>query len=102
VCILVLLLHVLLAVPNQQRQVQDQREPVSIDEEEDSQETMYGSFGDDVGVEAVTEIDRVDVVAVAELACACQNVFLDPTRRNSRHVGGLEARGELTIPSRCT
>jgi hypothetical protein len=29
---------------------------------------MYGGFGDDVGVEAVTEVDGVDVVAGAKLA----------------------------------
>jgi hypothetical protein len=29
-------------------------------------------FGDDVGVQAVTEIDGVDVVAGAKLACADQ------------------------------
>jgi hypothetical protein len=27
-----------------------------------------GSFGDDVGVEAVAEVDRVDVIAGAKLA----------------------------------
>jgi hypothetical protein len=29
-----------------------------------------GGFGDDVGVQAVAEIDRVDVVTGAKLACA--------------------------------
>lgn len=33
---------------------------------------MDSGFGDDVGVQAVTEIDRVDVVAGAKLACADQ------------------------------
>lgn len=31
---------------------------------------MDGGFGDDVGVEAVAKINRVDVVAGAKLACA--------------------------------
>jgi hypothetical protein len=59
-----LLLHVLLAVPCQQGQIQNQRDPVSVDQEEESQESVYGSFGDDVGVETVAKIDWVDVVAV--------------------------------------
>jgi hypothetical protein len=32
---------------------------------------VNGGFGDDVGVEAVTQVDGVDVVAGAKLACAC-------------------------------
>jgi hypothetical protein len=63
-----LFLHILLCVPGQQRQVQDERHPVTIDQKQNSQESVYGSFGDDVGVEAVTEIDRVDVIAAAKLA----------------------------------
>jgi hypothetical protein len=31
---------------------------------------MDGGFGDDVGVEAVAEVDGVDVVTGAKLACA--------------------------------
>jgi hypothetical protein len=30
---------------------------------------VYGSFGDNVGVEAVAKIDRVDVVTASKLAC---------------------------------
>lgn len=62
-------LHILLAVPSQERQVQDQCHPVSIDEEKEGQERVYGSFGDNVGVEAVAKIDRVDVVTASKLAC---------------------------------
>jgi hypothetical protein len=61
------MLHILLSVPSQKWQVQNERHPISVDEEEDSQEGVYGSFRDDVGVEAVAQIDRVDVVAVARL-----------------------------------
>lgn len=56
--------NVLLDVPSQQRQVQDQRQPVSVDKEQEGQESMYGSLGNDVCVEAVAEVYRVDVVAV--------------------------------------
>jgi hypothetical protein len=61
------MLHILLSVPSQKWQVQNERHPIPVDEEENSQKGVYGSFGDDVGVEAVTEIDRVDVVAAARL-----------------------------------
>jgi len=53
----------LLDVPGQERQVQDQRHPVSVDKEKEGQETMDGDFRDDVGVEAVAEVNRVDVIA---------------------------------------
>ena len=54
----------LLCVPCKQRQVQDQGNPVSIDQEQEGQDGVYGSFRDDVGVETVAEVDWVDVVAV--------------------------------------
>lgn len=56
--------NVLLDVPGQERQVEDQRDPVSVDEEEEGQETVNGGLGDDVGVESVAEINGVDVITV--------------------------------------
>ena len=58
----------LLSIPSEQRQIEDQSNPVTVDEEKDGQEGLDGSFGDDVGVEAVAEVDRVDVVAVPEVS----------------------------------
>jgi hypothetical protein len=52
----------LLDVPAKERQVEDKRHPVSIDKEEECQETVYGSLWDDVGVESVAEVNRVNVV----------------------------------------
>lgn len=54
--------HPLLDVPAEERQVEDQREPVAVDKEQECQETMDSDFGNDVGVEAVAEVNRVDVV----------------------------------------
>lgn len=54
---------VLLDVPSQEREVEDQRQPIPVDEKQEGQETVYGSLGDDVGVQAVAEVDGVDVVA---------------------------------------
>jgi hypothetical protein len=54
---------VLLCVPGQKRQVQNKRHPVAVDQEQDSQESVDTGLGDDVHVEAVAQVDRVDVVA---------------------------------------
>ena len=54
--------NVLLRIPGQQWKVDYQRNPVSVDEEQEGQESMYGGFGDDVGVQAVAKVDGVDVV----------------------------------------
>lgn len=51
-----------LYVPCEQRQIQDQCHPVSVDKEQKGQETMYGGLRDDVGVKTVAEIYRIDVV----------------------------------------
>ena len=65
-----LLLHperlesLLLDVPAKEGQVEDKRHPVTIDEEEEGQETMHSSLGDNVGVESVAEVNGVDVVTV--------------------------------------
>lgn len=55
-------MNVLLDVPAKERQVENKRHPVSVDEEEEGQETMHSSLGDDIGVESVAEINGVNVV----------------------------------------
>jgi hypothetical protein len=54
---------------------------------------MDGGFGDDVGVEAVAEIDGVDVVTDNRLAYRVE--------RTGCH-GFRGKRGAPTIPNRCT
>ena len=56
-------LHTLFDIPPQKRQIQDQRQPVSIDKEQECKEAMYSSLRNDVGVKTIAEVDRVDVVA---------------------------------------
>jgi hypothetical protein len=56
-------MYALLGIVSKQRQVEDQRQPVSVDEEQERHESVDGDFGDDVGVEAVAEVNGVDVVA---------------------------------------
>lgn len=53
---------ILLDVPAQKREVKDERQPVTVDEEHEGEEAMDGSLGDDVGVQTVAEVDGVDVV----------------------------------------
>lgn len=52
----------------QQRQVEDKRDPVAVDQKQKGEETMDGGFRDDVGVQAIAEVDWVDVVAAERLA----------------------------------
>jgi len=52
----------LLRVVCQERQIQENCQPVSIDDKEDGEEAMYSSFRDNVGVETVAQIDGVDVI----------------------------------------
>jgi hypothetical protein len=97
--------HVLLAVPGQQRQVQDKGDPVSVDKEEESQETVNGGLGDDVGVEAVAEVNGVDVIAGAKLECVVLTGWQPrvTARKAARAVGEVASdKRELTIPDRCT
>ena len=72
----------LLDIPSQQRQVEDQGDPVAVDKEQEGYEPVDGDFGDDVRVEAVAEVDGVDVVAVDTAGSA-----------SSRHGRGLGVCG---------
>jgi hypothetical protein len=46
---------------------------------------VYSSFGDDVGVETVAEIDRVDVVTGKRLACRPRKMACcSPMQRSDR------------------
>jgi len=53
----------LLDIPKEQWKVKEQGHPITVDEEEERQDAVYGSFGNNVRVETVAEIDRVDIVA---------------------------------------
>lgn len=54
----------LLSVEGQERQVQDDSEPVAVNDEEECKESVNGSLGDNVGVKTVAKVDRVDVVTL--------------------------------------
>jgi len=55
--------YVLLCVPRKEGQVENERHPVAVDQEQDGQEGVDTSLGDDVHVKTVAQVDRVDVVA---------------------------------------
>ena len=56
-------LYVLLCVPRKEGQVENERHPVAVDQEQNGQESVDTSLGDDVHVKTVAQVDRVDVVA---------------------------------------
>lgn len=55
--------NALLGIESQQWEVQKDCKPVAVDHEEEGKEGVDTSLGDNVGVESVAQIDRVDVVA---------------------------------------
>jgi hypothetical protein len=55
--------YILLPVPNHQRQIQQERQPISIYQEQRREESVDAGFRNNVHVEAVAEVDGVDVVA---------------------------------------
>lgn len=52
----------LLAIVCHQREVKQKCQPVSIDQEKGCEEQMYWCLRHDVGVQAIAQIDRIDVV----------------------------------------
>ena len=85
-------LYVLLPIPHQQRQIQQHRDPVPVYEEQDRQECVHASLRDDVHVEAVAEVDGVDVVAF-------QIAVHDGEEDLQEEVDGIEEDGEEVEPS---
>jgi hypothetical protein len=90
--------HALLNVPTQQRQVEDQGQPVSVDQEQEGQEAVDDDLGDDVGVEAVAEIDRVDVVTVAIVVSIYLVVLCDQVLWATVRDGVMVRRGSQPAP----
>lgn len=55
---------ILFYVESDERQVEQERNPVPVDEEEQGQEAVNGGFGNDVRVQTVAKVDRVNVITV--------------------------------------
>lgn len=99
----------LLGVPGEQRQVENKRQPVAVDEEQEGEEAVDGSFGDNVGVETVAQVNGVDVVAKRKR----HRVSLGLERESTRGATADNCLGELskanygrwrrhTTPNHCT
>ena len=76
----------LFPIVRQEGQIEDQGDPVSIHKEEDGQECVDGSFGYNVRIETIAEIDRIYIITVFRVS---KNLSEHP-------------RGYSTIPNRCT
>ena len=55
---------VLLCIECQKRQIQDDSKPVAVNDEKEGEEGVDSGFGDDVGIKAVAQVDRVNVVTM--------------------------------------
>lgn len=97
-------MRVLLNVPSKERQVEDQRNPVAVDQEEEGQEAVDGSFGNDVRVEAVAKIDGVDVVTGFLLSARARYFGAAPDATSAPGCGQLSgdrgylARSKFDVP----
>ena len=78
---------VLLRIECQERQVENNRKPVAIDHKEEGQESVNGSLGNDVGVQTVAKVDRVDVVTATEKG------EIEISMDLPRHVNGTQMPG---------
>ena len=56
--------NILVNIVRHEWQIEDKCYPVSVDEEQEGQETVNRSLWDDVCVQAVAEIDWIDVVTM--------------------------------------
>jgi len=52
----------LFRVIGQERQIQEKREPVTVDQEQNRENAVNCSFRDDVCIEAVAKVNGVDVI----------------------------------------
>ena len=72
--------NVLLDVECEEWQIEQKRNPVPVDKEQEGQETMDGGFRNDVCVEPVAEIDRINVVTVPFPWSVCVPRKQSPTK----------------------
>ena len=55
--------NILLPIPRRERDIQQQWQPIPINQEQGGEECVDAGFGNDVHVEAIAKVDGVDVVA---------------------------------------
>ena len=81
----------LLRVEAQEWKIEYQSDPVAVDQEQKCQECVYGCLGNDVGIESVAEVDRIDIVTMESSIS---------TRDNSRSALRKQPRVQKTHHSR--
>ena len=59
--------NILLNVKCNKWQIEQKRNPVSVDKEKESQEAVNSRFRDNVCVETIAEVDRVDIITVHQV-----------------------------------
>jgi len=67
-----LVVHNLLNIPRDERQVEQERYPITIDQEEEGQEPMYGRFRDDIRVEPIAEVDGINIITLQIAVHNCE------------------------------
>lgn len=73
----------LLNIKRKQRQIQQQRNPIPVDKEQERQEAVHRGFGDDVGVKAVAKIDGVDIITIRRPTRLATVLFVSADRFDS-------------------
>lgn len=69
---------------------------MAIDDEKEGQEGVHGGFGDDVGVETVAQVDRVDVITAFERA-PVSNLQVRPRELDTSFASREEANSPFQI-----
>jgi len=59
-----LIIHNLLNIPCDERQIKQKSYPITVDQEQESQEAMYGRLRDDIRVKSVAEVDGINVITL--------------------------------------
>jgi hypothetical protein len=93
---------ILLDVESQERQVENQSNPVAIDEEQESKETMNSSFWDDVGVQAVAKVDGVDVVTAMGIVSTKSLSTGKPAMTRDQIMALVARQRQLNLPLKIT
>jgi hypothetical protein len=83
--------YILLYVEREEGQVEQKCDPVPVDKEKECQEPMHSSFGDNVCVETVAEVDWIDIITVNFVSCIHTNNSMLPVKARRNPMNGCNA-----------
>ena len=103
----------LFCVESQQRQIQKQCNPISIDQEKEGEEGMYSGFRYDVRIKSIAKVNRIDVVTAeicmsasgerkAKRECLFWKKTAGKALSTAAQLWNDQGRASLTILSHCT